>query len=273
MGTKVTKQILATQLKQRGAWTAQQVDAYVEAFFNMLHEGVTNDGSVKVKGLGTFKTIDVADRASVDVNTGERIVIPGHKKLKFVEEDKVNVLLNASTSVQEIAESAPEPENETPAVTAEPTSEPEAEMPAVVAEPTSEPEAETPAVAAEPDKVGTEEGAKTTEKGSRPGTAWWIWALVALLVVLLAVAIIMAVCSNHTESTAPAQTEQKTDGISSSVQTEQPQYKIHAFQKGESLTTISILYYNNPDSVDRIMQINGLSDTSFIPLGTELKLP
>lgn len=238
MGTKVTKQILATQLKQKGTWSAQQVDAFVEVFFSMLHEGVTNDGSVKVKGLGTFKTVDVADRASVDVNTGERIVIPGHKKLKFVEEDKVNVLLNAPTSVHEIAEPASEPEAETPAVTSEPAPEPEAVR---------------------------------TEGGS--GTKWWIWVLAALIVVLIAVAIFLSVCSNHEESAASAQMEQKMDGVPSPVQTNQPQYKIHAFQKGESLTTISILYYNNPDSVERIMQINGLNDTSFIPLGTELKLP
>lgn len=268
MGTKVTKQILATQLKQKGTWSAQQVDAFVEAFFSMLHEGVTNDGSVKVKGLGTFKTVDVADRASVDVNTGERIVIPGHKKLKFVEEDKVNVLLNAPTSVHEIAELASEPEAETPAVTSEPAPEPEAETLTVASEPAPEPEAEAPAVASEP---APEPEAVRTEGGS--GTKWWIWVLAALIVVLIAVAIFLSVCSNHEESAASAQMEQKMDGVPSPVQTNQPQYKIHAFQKGESLTTISILYYNNPDSVERIMQINGLNDTSFIPLGTELKLP
>ena len=283
MGTKVTKQILATQLKQKGTWSAQQVDAFVEAFFSMLHEGVTNDGSVKVKGLGTFKTVDVADRASVDVNTGERIVIPGHKKLKFVEEDKVNVLLNAPTSVHEIAEPASEPEAETPAVTSEPAPEPEAETLTVASEPAPEPEAETLTVASEPapepeaeapavaSEPAPEPEAVRTEGGS--GTKWWIWVLAALIVVLIAVAIFLSVCSNHEESAASAQMEQKMDGVPSPVQTNQPQYKIHAFQKGESLTTISILYYNNPDSVERIMQINGLNDTSFIPLGTELKLP
>ena len=94
MGTKITKQVLADRLAKKGTWTAAQVDAYVDAFFNVLHEGVTTEGVVKLKGLGTFKTIQVADRASVDVNTGERIVIPGHQKLKFVEEEKVNTMLN-----------------------------------------------------------------------------------------------------------------------------------------------------------------------------------
>ena len=101
MGTRLTKQSLADRLIQNGTWTAEQVEAFVDAFFAVLQEGVTNDGSVKLRGLGTFKTVQVADRASVDVNTGERIVIPGHKKLKFVEEEKVNQLLNNPELVSE----------------------------------------------------------------------------------------------------------------------------------------------------------------------------
>ena len=58
-----------------------------------------------------------------------------------------------------------------------------------------------------------------------------------------------------------------------STQIDGPAYKVHVSQKGESLTTISILHYNTTDSVPRIMQLNDLTDTTFIPLGTELKLP
>ena len=56
MGNRITTQMLADRLRQNGQ-DANQVDAFVDAFFKTLSEGVTNDGVVKVKGLGTFKTI------------------------------------------------------------------------------------------------------------------------------------------------------------------------------------------------------------------------
>ena len=99
MAKKITTQNLVDTLRQRG-WNAQQVEPFVDAFFKSLNDGITRDGIVKVKGLGTFKTIKVADPGSVDVNTGERIVIPGHNKLKFVEEDKVNAVLNGAERVE-----------------------------------------------------------------------------------------------------------------------------------------------------------------------------
>ena len=45
-----------------------------------LHSSQT---SVKVKGLGTFKVTSVSSRESVDVNSGERIVISGRNKITF----------------------------------------------------------------------------------------------------------------------------------------------------------------------------------------------
>ena len=243
MGTKITKQVLAARLSQKGTWTAAQVNAYVDAFFSVLHESVTNEGTVKLKGLGTFKTIQVADRASVDVNTGERIVIPGHKKLKFVEEDKVNALLNNP--------------DQAPTEPAEPVKE---EQP----EPVKEQKAE-------PVKEEQQEPVKEKEGAS---SRWWLWLLIALAVVLVVVGVVIALNSNTADTEAATQPVQKeTKAPAKPQKPAQPQYKVHAFQKGESLTTISVLYYGTPDSVERIQQLNGLTETSEIPLGTELKLP
>ena len=251
MGTKITKQVLAARLKKEGKWTSAQIDAYVDAFFNVLHEGVTNEGTVKLKGLGTFKTIQVADRASVDVNTGERIVIPGHQKLKFVEEEKVNALLNNT-------------EQEQPAKEAQPVKE---EQPAKAEQPVKEEHAQP----AKEESAASEQPQALKEEVKKSSPKWWIWALIALAIVLLVVGVIVSINSGNTDDDVATQTEQKPANQPS--QPKAPTYKIHSFQKGESLTTISVLYYGTTDSVERIQQLNGLSDTSEIALGTELKLP
>ena len=251
MGTKITKQVLAARLTKKGTWTAAQVNAYVDAFFSVLHEGVTNEGTVKLKGLGTFKTIQVADRASVDVNTGERIVIPGHKKLKFVEEDKVNALLNNP--------------DQAPTEPAEPVKEEQQE-------PVKEEKAEP--VKEEQQEPVKEEKAEPVKEKEGASSRWWLWLLIALAVVLVVVGVVIALNSNTADTEAATQPVQKeTKAPAKTQKPAQPQYKVHAFQKGESLTTISVLYYGTPDSVERIQQLNGLTETSEIPLGTELKLP
>ena len=267
MGTKITKQVLAARLSQNGSWTAKQVEAYVDAFFNVLHEGVTNEGTVKLKGLGTFKTIQVADRASVDVNTGERIVIPGHQKLKFVEEEKVNAMLN---NPDQAPTEQPKPAKEEKAkpvkeVKAKPVKEKKTEP--VKEEHVKDEQVTTiaPAVESLPHS-GESEGARSSR--------WWLWALIALAVVLVVVGVIIALNSNNAEAEAATQPEQTEAAVPATpLKPAEPRYKIHHFQKGESLTTISVLYYGTPDSVERIQQLNGLTDSSYIPLGTELKLP
>ena len=175
MAKKITTQNLADTLRQRG-WDAQQVGPFVDAFFKSLNDGITRDGIVKVKGLGTFKTIKVADRGSVDVNTGERIVIPGHNKLKFVEEDKVNAVLNGA----ELVEPTPAPKKvaarkvETPAIdNASPSISPLLEE-------------------------GVGEASSPSTHSSLPLSAaegghssrWWIWVSVALIVALAAICLV-----------------------------------------------------------------------------------
>jgi nucleoid DNA-binding protein len=274
MGTRLTKQSLADRLIQNGTWTAEQVEVFVDAFFAVLQEGVTNDGSVKLRGLGTFKTVQVADRASVDVNTGERIVIPGHKKLKFVEEEKVNQLLNnpelVSEPVQEPTTEQKLAEPTTEQKLVEPTKEKESIEPATESEQTpktdSAPKGELP--------VQEENQLEETPPQCSCDSKWWIWGVVAFIAVLVVASIIFAVCNNDSDSQSATQTEQKS-GVeaATTIQENQPQYKVHVFQKGESLTTISILHYATIDSVKRIQELNGLTDTTDIQLGTELRLP
>ena len=82
--------LLAKQAEISGA----KAEAFTKAFFDIILEGLEQDGIVKINGLGTFKVTDVASRSSVDVNTGEKIEIKGHKKLTFLPADSLKEKVN-----------------------------------------------------------------------------------------------------------------------------------------------------------------------------------
>ena len=94
MNTKINLQQLAKILAQKTSVSQKDAEAFLKEFFDSIVQNVTTDKLVKVKGLGTFKLIEVLDRESVNVNTGERIVIPGHSKLSFIPETALKDLIN-----------------------------------------------------------------------------------------------------------------------------------------------------------------------------------
>ena len=66
----------------------------VKAIFDVIQECLDEDKVVKVKGLGTFKIIEVDDRESINVNTGERVLIEGHSKLTFTPDSVMKEIVN-----------------------------------------------------------------------------------------------------------------------------------------------------------------------------------
>jgi nucleoid DNA-binding protein len=123
MENKITLSQLARTLAQKMGMPQKKAEAFLKEFFDSIAENVKTDKLVKVKGLGTFKLIDVNDRESVNVHTGERIVIPGHSKLSFTPEaslrDAVNrpfadfqtVVINDETNLEDM-ERVPQEESE-----------------------------------------------------------------------------------------------------------------------------------------------------------------
>ncbi len=86
---------IANTLAARHELSQADANAFVTALFSVIEDGLrTDDRQVKVKGLGTFKVTSVSPRESVDVNTGERIVIEGREKIVFTPDtvlrDRVN---------------------------------------------------------------------------------------------------------------------------------------------------------------------------------------
>lgn len=94
MATKINLPQLAKILAQKKNLSQKDAEAFLREFFETIIDNVSADKLVKVKGLGTFKLIEVLDRESVNVNTGERIIIPGHSKLSFTPETALKELIN-----------------------------------------------------------------------------------------------------------------------------------------------------------------------------------
>lgn len=111
----------ARELSEKYGLSLGDTSDFVSAMFDVVKEELDGaDSSVKIKGFGTFKVSAVGARASVDVNTGERIIIDGRNKISFTPEvllrDRVNrpfvqfetVVLNDGVDFSEIDEESEE---------------------------------------------------------------------------------------------------------------------------------------------------------------------
>ena len=94
MDAKLNHSDFSALLSKQLDISASKAEQFTKAFFDILIEGLESDGIVKINGLGTFKMIDVASRGSVNVNTGEKIEIKGHRKLTFIPADTLKDKIN-----------------------------------------------------------------------------------------------------------------------------------------------------------------------------------
>ena len=91
---KMTTQDLAGVLVERWHIGKKEASQFVNELFFLIQKSLDEDKIVKVKGLGTFKIIDVDDRESVNVNTGDRVLIEGHGKITFTPDALMKELVN-----------------------------------------------------------------------------------------------------------------------------------------------------------------------------------
>ena len=91
---KISIQELASILVDRKGLNKKEASAFISAAFEIIQQRLESDKIVKVKGLGTFKIIDVDDRESVNVNTGKRVLIEGHGKITFTPDSLMKELVN-----------------------------------------------------------------------------------------------------------------------------------------------------------------------------------
>ena len=97
MNEKLSFQNIADTLAKKSGVQKKVADTFSKAFFDTIVEALTAGETIKIKGLGTFKLVEVDDRESVNVSTGKRFVIPGYKKVAFTAEDRVVEVLNEHT--------------------------------------------------------------------------------------------------------------------------------------------------------------------------------
>ena len=177
---KTILQEIAARVAKKHNITIKSAESFVSQFFDVVKEGLDADKQVKVKGFGTFKVVTVKPRESINVRTGERVVIESHDKVNFTPDATMKELVNRPFSQFETVElkddvdfediphdeepAVEEPVVEEPvteeavteepvveeAVTEEPTEEPVVEKPVVeetvTEEPTEEPVVEKPVV-------------------------------------------------------------------------------------------------------------------------------
>lgn len=157
---------LAKEVAKKHKLPQKETEQFIANMFAVVAEGLQQDKLVKVKGLGTFKVTQVKPRESVDVNTGERVLISGHDKVTFTPDSLMKELVNKpfaqfetvviNGDVDFAAIDAANPTVETEDVTVE--TEP-ADDQAVADELANEPEevqAEPKEMTAEPEEIAAE---------------------------------------------------------------------------------------------------------------------
>lgn len=86
--------ILARILAEKNNMTISEAEAFIKQMFDVANGVMQADKQLKIKWLGTFKVTSVKDRESVDVNTGERIIIGGRDKITFTPDNILKEIVN-----------------------------------------------------------------------------------------------------------------------------------------------------------------------------------
>lgn len=92
--SKISLNDLAQHLAEKSGISLQDAELFIRKMFDVANEGLQSDKLVKMKWLGTFKVMAVKDRESVDVNTGERIIIEGRDKISFTPDNILKEIVN-----------------------------------------------------------------------------------------------------------------------------------------------------------------------------------
>lgn len=161
MNEKLSFQSIVDALARKSGVSKKVAETFSKTFFDTIVEAVSAGEIVKIKGLGTFKLVEVDDRESVNVSTGMRFVIPGYKKVAFTAEDHVVEVLNPQTKNEEEVTLAEDADTESvvvaePVMVAEPV---KADAPIQVEEPKKEADIETLIQVPEPEQVETPQDA------------------------------------------------------------------------------------------------------------------
>ncbi|MBR6371259.1 MAG: HU family DNA-binding protein [Bacteroidaceae bacterium] len=233
MDKKLNLSQIAELLAVKSGMSKASSEKFTKTFFDIISDNTVAGESVKIKGLGTFKTIQVENRESVNVNTGERFVIPGYRKVNFIPDITLKEEINKPFSAFEtliltdsqaavLAESKPElPVETVMTVESGPTDEhePDESVPSVDI---IQPKPVEPVQPVESGEQTAHEGPKVREITQKRGVRFllnlllWILFLLLILMVLaylfwpLAGQKLLAVYDNKTARTEIVEQESRS---------------------------------------------------------------
>ncbi len=98
---RLSIQDVAAVLVKKNGLKKREAEQFVTAMFDIVKEGLLADKIVKVRGLGTFKVVDIDARESVNINNGERMLIEGHERITFTPDATMKELVNKPFSIFE----------------------------------------------------------------------------------------------------------------------------------------------------------------------------
>ncbi|MBP3551593.1 MAG: HU family DNA-binding protein [Bacteroidaceae bacterium] len=104
MNEKLYKEEFRNILKREYGMSEREAADALNKFFSLVIKALEEERYVKIKGLGIFKLIDVESRKSVDVNTGEGIEIPEHRKISYTVDSSLKELINRPFAHFEVIE-------------------------------------------------------------------------------------------------------------------------------------------------------------------------
>jgi nucleoid DNA-binding protein len=104
MNEKINFQTVITLLVEKSGITKKEAELFLKEYFETINEALIQDKLIKIKNLGTFKLIEVSDRESIDVTTGNRVLIPAHHKVNFIPDNNLAQIVNEPFSLFEVIE-------------------------------------------------------------------------------------------------------------------------------------------------------------------------
>lgn len=104
MNNKITLPELSQAVALATGYNAKACESFLRELFAVVAETIVAGENVKIKGLGTFKSVMVEERKSVNVNTGEQMIIPSHRKVTFSPDKALAEAVNAPFAIFEPVE-------------------------------------------------------------------------------------------------------------------------------------------------------------------------
>ncbi|MDR2806305.1 MAG: HU family DNA-binding protein [Dysgonamonadaceae bacterium] len=104
MNEKINLPDLATLVAKQSNIDKKEAETFLKELIDVIQEALFTEDFVRIKNFGTFKRLEVSDRESVDVATGQRVLIPAHYKINFTPDSNLANAVNGPFALFETIE-------------------------------------------------------------------------------------------------------------------------------------------------------------------------